>query len=58
MIMYDTDIANFNPLYVYGESVYPGADIDIYGNLIKRDIYDSYIEEELKKNLPNFHQLL
>lgn len=52
MIMYDTDIANFNPLYVYGESVYPGADIDIYGNLIKRDIYDSYNEEELKKNLP------
>ena len=52
MIMYDTDIANFNPLYVYGSSVYPGADIDIYGNMIKKEIYDSFNEDELRKNLP------
>ena len=52
MIMYDSDVSNFDPLYVYGGSTYPGADIDIYGNMINKDIYDSFNEEQLKKFKP------
>ena len=51
MILYDYDVAIFNPLLVYGESVNSGANINLYANFIDKEIYDSYNEEALRGNI-------
>ena len=51
IIYQDTEI--FNDLLLYAKSQNPSAILNMYGNYVQSELYDSYDIEKLKLNIPD-----